>query len=101
MDHDKKLAFIHKMTKLGLDHVQHFDTGGAVNNAIGSNVNSDLLPPSSTEGSPGTQNPYVQSNATNPNTGVLGTIGAGLGLNDNFQSIQCKYHSRNKRRPIS
>lgn len=28
MDHEKKLAFIAKMTKMGLDHIQHFDSGG-------------------------------------------------------------------------
>lgn len=49
--------------------------GGAVANA---------LTPS--QGTPGQQNPYVQSNATNPNTGVLGTIGGALGLNNNFQA---------------
>ncbi len=30
MDHSKKLDFIHKMAKLGLEHVQHFDQGGQV-----------------------------------------------------------------------
>ncbi len=28
MDHEKKLAFIHKMTKMGLDSLPHYDDGG-------------------------------------------------------------------------
>jgi hypothetical protein len=28
MEHEKKLAFIAKMTKMGLDHIQHMDLGG-------------------------------------------------------------------------
>jgi hypothetical protein len=38
------------------------------------------------QGTAGQQNPYVQSNATNPNTGIIGSIGGALGLNDNFQA---------------
>jgi hypothetical protein len=30
MDHAKKLEFVKHMTKMGLDHVKHFDTGGGV-----------------------------------------------------------------------
>lgn len=30
MDHEKKLSFIHKMTKLGLDSIPHYDDGGTV-----------------------------------------------------------------------
>src|ERR1700691_5472836 len=30
MEHAKKLEWIHKMTKLGLDHVAHYDSGGTV-----------------------------------------------------------------------
>lgn len=53
MTTDKKLAFLHKMAKLGMDAIPHFDAGGAV---------------------------------PNPNTGVFGTIGGALGLNNNYQA---------------
>lgn len=63
MSHDKKLGFVHKMTKEGL---QHFDSGGAVLSG------------------PGTAT--TTQNATNPNTGFLGTINGALGLNNGFQA---------------
>lgn len=63
MDSAKKLDFVHKMTKMGL---QHFDSGGTVLN--GPNYNG------------------TNQNATNPNTGILGTVNGALGLNDNYQA---------------
>ncbi len=109
LDHAKKLEFVHKMAKLGL---QHFDSGGYAHsgnavtgapNAVGTfagetvgggsagaTANGIVNPigniPGAQEGTPGQQNPYVQSNATNPNTGFLGTINGALGLNNNFQA---------------
>lgn len=56
MDPKKRLEFIHKMTKMGLDHLQHLDIGGTVNNAV------------------------------DPNKGLAGTIGGLLGTTDNFQA---------------
>lgn len=106
MDHSKKLDFIHKMSKLGLDHIQHLDSGGLIagptndvgtfagetvgGGSAGATINGIVNPigniPGAVQGTPGQQNPYVQSNATNPNTGILGTIGGALGLNNNFQA---------------
>lgn len=61
MDHNKKLDFIHKMSKLALDHVQHFDSGGTV-----------LQGPS---------NPAA-NNTVNSGNGIA----AALGLNNSFQA---------------
>lgn len=74
--HDKKLAFILKMTKHGLDSIQHLDAGGTVNALATPNPNTTLTGPSMA----GTQN------AVNPNTGLAGTIGGALGLNDTFKA---------------
>jgi hypothetical protein len=60
----QKLDFVHKQTKLALEHVQHFDTGGT---ALGG--------PSTV----GTQN------ASN-SQGIGGAIGSVLGTNSNFQA---------------
>ncbi len=127
LDHnDKKLAFLHKLATLGM---QHYDSGGGVSsgqqggnpvsnaanplNSIepGTIANTQVIPSGlisqaqdnttlknnlmgaalpfnlpASEGTPGQQNPYVQSNAVNPNTGVMGSIGGVLGLNNNFQA---------------
>lgn len=64
MTHDKKLEFIHKMSKLALEHVPHYDSGGTV---LG-----------------GPSNGAVNSTASNPNGGLVGSINQGLGLNNNF-----------------
>lgn len=62
----QKLDFVHKQTKLALEHVQHFDAGGTA-----------LAGPTAT----GTQN------AVNPaSQGILGGIGGILGTNNNFQA---------------
>jgi len=64
--HDKMAAFVSGQTKLALEHVQNFDTGGTV-----------LSGPSTG----GTVN-----NATDPNTsGIAGGINGVLGTNNNFQ----------------
>lgn len=42
MDPKKRLEFIHKMTKMGLDHIQHLDSGGiagTISNVLGTNDN--------------------------------------------------------------
>jgi len=110
MEDHKKLEFVHKMAALGL---KHFDAGGlAVGAGVGAETGAtvgSVVPGIGTAigavgggiigglvgmgesatpayGSPGTQNPYVQSNATNPNTGVAGTIAGSLGLTNNFQA---------------
>lgn len=69
MNDDQKMAFIHKMSKLALEHVQHFDEGGQVQALSG---------PSAAAGSSG--------GVPNPNTGVAGTIGGALGLNNSYQA---------------
>lgn len=58
----KKLEFVHKMAKLGL---QHFDDGGTV-----------LAGPAASG----------IRNESNPNTGIIGSINGALGLNNNFQA---------------
>ncbi len=66
MTHEQMLNFILKMTKHGLDHVQHFDDGGTV-----------LSGPAVA----GTQN------AVNPaSQGIAGAVGNILGTNNNFQA---------------
>jgi hypothetical protein len=70
MDHDKKLAWIHKMTKMGLEHtalpeIQHLDDGGTV-----------LGGPVSSTGAPG---------ATTTAGGFVGPINSAIGLNNGFQ----------------
>jgi hypothetical protein len=66
MTDQQKMDFVHKQTKLALEHVQHFDAGGT---ALGG--------PTAT----GTQN------AINPaSQGVLGGLGNFLGTNNNFQA---------------
>jgi hypothetical protein len=64
MDMDKKLAFVHKQTKLALEHVQHFDTGGTT---LGGPVTAGT------------------NNAVGP-AGILGAVGSVLGTNNNFQA---------------
>lgn len=85
---------------------QYFDTGGNVATGAGAGAAAGSVVPgvgtllgsaigataglvasdTPNYGSAGQQNPYVQSNATDPNTGVLGTIGGALGTTDNFQA---------------
>ena len=63
MDHEKKLAWISKMTKMGLDSIPHYDVGGAVAPLAG----------------PGTS--VVNSN------GPAGSrLGSMLGVNNNFSA---------------
>ncbi len=59
------LAFVHKMTHLGLSNVQHFDAGGTV------------LSGQTTAGT---------ANASDPTAGIAGTVGSVLGTNNNFQA---------------
>lgn len=69
MDHEKKLAFVARMTKLGLDHVQHLDSGGTI---IPSNPGGNpVLSP-------------TQAAGTAPNTNQGGLSGV-FGLGNNFQ----------------
>ena len=65
MDMDKKLAFVHKLAKLGLEHVKHYDGGGVISGGSTSN------PLSAASGALTTQNTY---NAAAPVQ--AGTIGA-------------------------
>lgn len=65
----QKLDFVHKQTKIALEHVQHFDSGGTA-----------LSGPSTV----GTEN------AANPNNGIAGAIGSVLGTNNNFQATGAK-----------
>ena len=62
----QKLDFVHKQTKIALEHVQHFDSGGTA-----------LTGPAVA----GTQN------AVNPaSQGIAGAVGNVLGTNNNFQA---------------
>ncbi len=105
MDHKQMLDFIHKQTKAGLDHIQHFDLGGT---ALGAGYGAEIgsaVPGIGTAagaivggiagtfadakpsfGNAGKQNPWVQNNATNPNVGLTGTIAGALGQTNNFQA---------------
>lgn len=65
MDAAKKAKFIQKFAKGGLVRRKNFADGGT------------------TLGSPGST---TNASNTNPNSGVLGTLGQGLGLNNNFQA---------------
>lgn len=65
MTHEQMLAFIHKQTKLAVDHVQHMDAGGTV---LGGPAAS------------------YAGGVPNPNQGVIGTINNALGLNNNYQA---------------
>jgi hypothetical protein len=66
MTSQQKLDFVHKQTKLALEHVQHFDSGGT---ALGGPTQTGT------------------NNATNPNTsGIAGAVGNVLGTNNNFQA---------------
>ncbi len=67
MDHAKKLDFIHKMSKLALDHVQHFDAGGTV-----------LTGPGGATG-----NGPASGTTTG---GLAGGISSALGLQNTFQA---------------
>lgn len=69
MDPQKKLEWLHKIAKLGLEHVsqpQHFDAGGTVLQDPASNV-------------------PIQ-NAIDPSKGFIGGLNGFLGLNNNFQA---------------
>lgn len=73
----QKLGFVHKMTHLALQHVQHFDSGGPVLGPGGGSGVSGVGPPSTV----GTQN------AVNPaSQGLAGGLGSFLGTNNNFQA---------------
>ncbi len=75
MNDDQKMAFVHKMTKTALEHIQHFDSGGQVQ-ALGTPAPALSGPTSG----------VTSGGAPNPNTGLLGTIGGALGLNNNYQA---------------
>lgn len=66
MNDAQKLAFVHKMTHLGLSHLQHFDAGGTV------------LGGPTAAGTPNSVGPA--------NQGVAGAVGSVLGTNNNFQA---------------
>lgn len=66
MEHEKKLAFIAKMTKMGLDHIQHLDSGGALLQGPSSAVDTGI--------------------DTNQNNGILGPINSLVGLQNNFRA---------------
>lgn len=70
MDYEKKLAFVHKQTKLALDHIQHMDSGGQI---IASNPSAEPISGSV---------PSVNTNANTNNNGVAGFLGIG----NNFQA---------------
>lgn len=66
MDHQKKLDFVLKMTKHGLDATQHFDLGGT---ALAGPVSAGA------------------GNAVDPSRqGIAGAVGNVLGTNNNFQA---------------
>lgn len=67
MTHQEILDFIHKQTKLGLDHIQRFDQGGNVLNGPSVAGNTG------TNQSPGSQ-------------GIAGALGNFLGTNNNSQA---------------
>lgn len=69
--HDKKLKFVHQMTKLALEKIPHYDLGGAV-------APTTLQGPTAATGTGG--------GVPNPNTGVAGTIGGILGINNNYSA---------------
>lgn len=79
MDTSKKAAFVRAMGKRQkfskggmirrIGNRKYFDSGGA--------VNTNVL---------GGPQALTTNNATNPNTGILGSIGGALGLNNNFQA---------------
>lgn len=75
MTSDKKLAFLHKMAKLGLDSIPHYDDGGVVTafNAPGTAL-------------PGPSSGVTSGGAPNPNAGFAGTISGALGINNNYQA---------------
>lgn len=87
MDNAKKAAFVkmgkrQKFSKGGMIRKiagrHYFDDGGDVNkNVIGTPTAAPLLTGSSN---------LTNLNAVNPNTGIAGTIGNALGLNDQFQA---------------
>lgn len=70
--HEAKLKFLLHVTKHGL---QSFDTGGDV---TAQSVPNLSVQPSGTSA--------VNLNASNPNTGIIGTVGNALGLTNNFQA---------------
>lgn len=81
MDHEKKLAFVHRMTKMALEHVPHLDGGGVI-----SAGNSNPL--SGIAGALTAQNSYTAQAPTSASTvgqqqaqlaGQLGTEAAGGG----------------------
>lgn len=96
MDDHKKLEFIHKMAKLGLQQFAIGGGSGSTGDAINNNLTNSTLANAGvggeiqaftpSQGTPGQQNPYVQSNATNPNTGLFGSIAGGLGMTNSFQA---------------
>lgn len=86
MDAKKKAEFVRVMGR------QKFAKGGAVRKLArrkyfadgGPLVNTQDVPNPNTQlGGPGTG---TVNTASNPNTGILGTIGGALGLNNNFQA---------------
>lgn len=84
MDAQKKLEFVHRQTKLALEHVQHYDKGGPVVSTSNGQPSNPNNPSVTALGGPSTGS--VNQNATNPNTGLLGTVNGLLGLNDNFKA---------------
>lgn len=76
MDARKKAGFV----KAGSKKRRRFAKGGVVREIGGRKYFDD--------GGTVLQGPtqMTTNNATNPNTGILGTVGAGLGLNNNFQA---------------
>lgn len=66
MEHEAKLAFIAKMAKMGLDHIQHMDSGGTI------------------LGGPTAVNPQGSANVAAG--GIGGAVGNVLGTNSQFQA---------------
>jgi hypothetical protein len=81
MSHDKMLGFVTAVTKHGL---QHYDSGGAV--SAQSVPAPGAIPAPSAPGVSQTGSVVASPGSTVNNTGLVGSIGNALGLNNNFQA---------------
>lgn len=87
MTSDKKLAFLHKMAKLGMDAIPHYDQGGQVLGAVAGGATPLGVGGSAAGAVAGAQLPSAQG------TGIAGIASNVLGTENTFQAAPAQIAS--------
>lgn len=97
MPHEKKLEFLHKIAKLGLDHIQKYDTGGGVVGGGGSGgVLSDVSGALTTQNTFSAQAPTSSATVGQQQAGLAGQLqNEAAGNGPNPAQLQYQQNAQN------